>query len=122
MSKTLKEGANAPDFTVTDGDGKTVRLKDFRGKKVVLYFIPKTTRRAAPKKHVLSETPIQRFEDAASKCSVFPWTAKNLIRSLPKNMTCHFICWLIRTAPFRTSTELMARKSLWDGLIWAIIE
>ena len=41
MSKTLKEGDKAPDFTVTDGDGKTVRLKDFRGKKVVLYFYPK---------------------------------------------------------------------------------
>ena len=41
MLKTLKEGDKAPDFTVTDGDGKTVRLKDFRGKKVVLYFYPK---------------------------------------------------------------------------------
>ena len=41
MSKTLKQGDQAPDFTVTDGDGKTVRLKDFRGKKVVLYFYPK---------------------------------------------------------------------------------
>ena len=41
MSKTLKEGDKAPDFTVTDGEGKTVRLKDLRGKKVVLYFYPK---------------------------------------------------------------------------------
>ena len=41
MSKILKEGDQAPDFTVTDGDGKTVRLKDFRGKKIVLYFYPK---------------------------------------------------------------------------------
>ena len=41
MSKILKEGDRAPDFTVTDGDGKTVRLRDFRGKKVVLYFYPK---------------------------------------------------------------------------------
>jgi len=41
MSKILKEGDKAPDFTVTDGDGKTVRLKDFRGKKIVLYFYPK---------------------------------------------------------------------------------
>jgi peroxiredoxin Q/BCP len=41
MSNTLKEGDKAPDFTVTDGEGKTVRLKDLRGKKVVLYFYPK---------------------------------------------------------------------------------
>ena len=37
----LKEGDKAPDFTVRDGDGQTVRLKDLRGKKVVLYFYPK---------------------------------------------------------------------------------
>lgn len=37
----LKEGDKAPDFTVRDGEGKTVRLKDLRGKKVVLYFYPK---------------------------------------------------------------------------------
>ena len=37
----LKEGDKAPDFTSVDGQGKTVRLKDLRGKKVVLYFYPK---------------------------------------------------------------------------------
>src|SRR5260221_9822326 len=37
----LKEGDKAPDFTVCDGQGQTVRLKDLRGKKVVLYFYPK---------------------------------------------------------------------------------
>jgi len=37
----LKEGDKAPDFTSGDGEGKTVRLKDLRGKKVVLYFYPK---------------------------------------------------------------------------------
>jgi thioredoxin-dependent peroxiredoxin len=37
----LKEGDKAPDFTVRDGEGKTVRLKDLRGTKVVLYFYPK---------------------------------------------------------------------------------
>src|SRR5258706_12813997 len=37
----LKEGDKAPDFSVRDGEGQTVRLKDLRGKKVVLYFYPK---------------------------------------------------------------------------------
>jgi len=37
----LKEGDKAPDFAVTDGEGKSVRLKDLRGKKFVLYFYPK---------------------------------------------------------------------------------
>lgn len=37
----LKQGDKAPDFTVTDQNGKTVSLHDFKGKKVVLYFYPK---------------------------------------------------------------------------------
>lgn len=41
MAAKLKEGDKAPDFAVSDAAGKTVRLKDLRGKKVVLYFYPK---------------------------------------------------------------------------------
>jgi peroxiredoxin Q/BCP len=37
----LKEGDKAPDFAATDAEGRTVRLKDLRGKKVVLYFYPR---------------------------------------------------------------------------------
>lgn len=37
----LKEGMKAPDFKGTDQDGNEVRLSDFAGKKLVLYFYPK---------------------------------------------------------------------------------
>ena len=37
----LKEGIAAPAFTTKNAEGDTVRLKDFRGQKVVLYFYPK---------------------------------------------------------------------------------
>lgn len=37
----LKTGDKAPDFVGTDDYGKRFRLKDFRGKKIVLYFYPK---------------------------------------------------------------------------------
>jgi thioredoxin-dependent peroxiredoxin len=36
----LSEGAAAPQFTGNDQDGRKVDLKDFRGKKVILYFYP----------------------------------------------------------------------------------
>lgn len=39
--KILKVGDTAPDFSLLDQHGKTVSLKDFRGKKVVVYFYPK---------------------------------------------------------------------------------
>ena len=37
----LEAGMIAPDFCISDKDGNEVRLSDFRGKKVVLYFYPK---------------------------------------------------------------------------------
>lgn len=37
----LKLGDKAPEFTLSDKDGNTVSLKDFAGKRVVLYFYPK---------------------------------------------------------------------------------
>ena len=37
----LQAGDPAPDFELTAGDGSTVRLKDLRGRKVVLYFYPR---------------------------------------------------------------------------------
>jgi thioredoxin-dependent peroxiredoxin len=36
----LTEGEVAPDFELEDGDGKTWRLAELNGKKVVLYFYP----------------------------------------------------------------------------------
>lgn len=36
----LKEGDKAPDFTAVDQDGKEISLKDYKGKKVILYFYP----------------------------------------------------------------------------------
>jgi len=40
-STHLKEGEKAPDFTTTNEMGEEVKLSDYLGKKVVLYFYPK---------------------------------------------------------------------------------
>ena len=37
----LAVGDKAPDFTLSDKDGREYSLSDFRGKRVVLYFYPK---------------------------------------------------------------------------------
>lgn len=36
----LEVGQEAPDFTLTDSDGASVTLSDFRGQSVVVYFYP----------------------------------------------------------------------------------
>lgn len=37
----LKEGDKAPDFNITDQNGKVHKIADYKGKKVILYFYPK---------------------------------------------------------------------------------
>ena len=38
---TLKAGDKAPDFEAIIQDGSTIKLSDYKGKKIVLYFYPK---------------------------------------------------------------------------------
>ncbi len=40
MAELLKVGEEAPDFESVDQDGKPVKLSQFRGKPVVVYFYP----------------------------------------------------------------------------------
>lgn len=40
MAEFLAPGTSAPDFEATDQEGSPVRLRDFRGRPVVLYFYP----------------------------------------------------------------------------------
>ena len=37
----LEKGDSAPDFALQDQNGRTVKLEDFKGKKLLLYFYPK---------------------------------------------------------------------------------
>lgn len=41
MPVTLKEGDKAPNFKGPDENGKEIKLADFKGKKLILYFYPK---------------------------------------------------------------------------------
>ena len=38
---SLKEGDSAPDFSGTDQNGNQIKLSDYLGKKLILYFYPK---------------------------------------------------------------------------------
>src|SRR3989344_4628526 len=41
MGKNIQEGADFPDFSLSDKDGKVWQNTDFLGQKTVLYFYPK---------------------------------------------------------------------------------
>ena len=60
----LKEGDQAPDFTGVNQDGETIRLSDFKGKKVILYFYPKDN---TPGCTAEAKNLNENLEDLASK-------------------------------------------------------
>jgi peroxiredoxin Q/BCP len=37
----LEEGKKAPGFALPDEEGRTVKLSDYRGRRVVVFFYPK---------------------------------------------------------------------------------
>ena len=63
----LKAGDIAPDFSVNDQDGNPVKLSDFKGKKVVLNSILRTTRQVALQNLVISGTIIRHYRRLGMK-------------------------------------------------------
>ena len=41
LAEMIEPGDKAPDFALSDQDGREVKLSDFRGEPVVVYFYPK---------------------------------------------------------------------------------
>lgn len=60
---TLKIGDKAPDFSGIDQNGSTVQLKDFKGKKVVLFFYPKASTPGCTAEACDLQNNIERFVD-----------------------------------------------------------
>ncbi len=40
---SLKEGGKAPPFALTADDGSTVRLSDYAGRRLIVFFYPKAS-------------------------------------------------------------------------------
>ena len=62
----VTEGQRAPDFTLPDANGKEVRLADFSGQPVVLYFYPKDDTPGCTKEACSFRDQYQDFQDAGA--------------------------------------------------------
>lgn len=58
------EGSKAPQITLTDADGKKVKLSDFKGQKVVLYFYPRDNTPGCTKEACGFRTDLPKFKRA----------------------------------------------------------
>jgi peroxiredoxin Q/BCP len=60
----LQEKTKAPNFTLSDKDGKKVSLADFVGKKVVLYFYPKDNTPGCTRQACAFASAFEEFKNA----------------------------------------------------------
>ena len=58
----LEVGTKAPDFELEDQNGKTHKLSDYKGKKVILYFYPKDNTSGCTKQAVGYSANKKEFE------------------------------------------------------------
>ena len=58
----LTEGTSAPDFSSKDQNGQSIKLSDFRGKKVILFFYPKDNTPGCTKEACAYRDASQNFE------------------------------------------------------------
>jgi thioredoxin-dependent peroxiredoxin len=63
----LKNGDTAPDFELPDQNGKAVRLGQFRGKNVVLFFYPKDDTTGCTLEACGFRDDFERFADAETE-------------------------------------------------------
>ncbi len=63
----VQVGDLAPDFSLSSQNGKTVSLKDFRGKNVVLYFYPKDDTPGCTKEACAFRDSYEDFKDAGAE-------------------------------------------------------
>ncbi len=58
----LETGTKAPDFTLKDKDGNEVRLSDYLGKKVVIYFYPRDNTPGCTKQACAFKASYEQFK------------------------------------------------------------
>ena len=76
----LDIGSKAPDFVAETDSGDTVSLKEFRGKKVVLYFYPKDDTTGCTKEACDFRDNFARLKRKAVVLGVSPDTVKKHIK------------------------------------------
>lgn len=65
----MKVGDKAPEVWGVNQEGKEVKLSDYKGRKVALYFYPKTIRRGVRPRHVVYATDMTSCVRPVTKLS-----------------------------------------------------
>ena len=103
----LKTGTEAPDFTLPDQNGVLHSLRDYRGKKIILYFYPKDNTSGCTKEACSFR---DRYPDIQEKGAVVLGISKDSVKSHQKFAENHQLPFTILSDE---STEVLQSYDVW---------
>ena len=108
----LETGMKAPDFSLLDKEGNTLRLSDFQGKKVVLYFYPKDNTPGCTRQACAFAASYEQFKAQDTVVIGISKDSVASIRNLPRNMIFpSFFCLTPSCRRFRPMVSGRKRSS-----------
>ena len=98
----LEVGSKAPDFTLPDKDGREVSLRDFKGKRVVLYFYPRDNTPGCTRQACAFASA---YEDFKKLDAVVIGISKDSVASHQKFAEKHSLPFILLSDPDRLAIE-----------------
>lgn len=117
----LEVGSKAPDFALPDKDGNTVRLSDFLGKKVILYFYPRDNTAGCTKQ---AQGFAEHFEEFQEKGAVVIGVSKDSVASHQKFAAKYNLPFILLSDPELTvlqAYEVWQEKKLYGKVSMGVV-
>lgn len=121
MDMKLKVGDKAPEFALTDRNGKTVALSDFLGKRVIVYFYPKDNTPGCTRQACAFATLYSEFEKRGVEVIGI---SKDSVVSHEKFAHKHSLPFILLSDPERQAIEaygVWQEKKLYGKLSFGVV-
>ncbi|OGR85317.1 MAG: hypothetical protein A2901_04555 [Elusimicrobia bacterium RIFCSPLOWO2_01_FULL_54_10] len=120
-TQELQEGAKAPDFSMKDQDGKTVRLADLKGKNVVLYFYPKDDTPGCTKESCSFRDNEKRLQAAGAVVLGVSLDSAESHQKFIKKFSLNFPLLVDDDAKVSKTYGVYQKKGMFGNLFWGIV-